>query len=256
MAKGKEFIKFCYNSSKIEEIDFIKKLKNVENKGIVQLSSFSDWGLNINPKSPKFGQIVPANFAFVPTITISIEMKDAQTLLEITESLDIEDFVNNLKEKFSSEKINIFILEQKEDQISIGINPENTSDIFSSPSEVLKSVIDLTGSDLESNYCKYFINNCLIIDGLEGFEGEKSKQEEARKELYEYIEEKISQKFIKKSVVECYQESFDFRPFFGEGLRKLPKYNPNNDHWDWDEIYINPGMDSEKFTSEGKEEGN
>lgn len=247
MAKEKSFVKFCFNSKSVGNFDFVQNLQKSESV-TKQVDSFSEWGLNINPKSAKFGHIFKANFAFVPTVTLTGELDQVQALLELGASLDIEDFLVNLKEKFIEENITFEILEQKENVIYIAINPKEIDE--KSPSEILKGVIELIGGEMESNYCKYFVNNCLIIDGLEAFGGEKSEQEIVRKELNELITEMVSEKKIKKTVCESYEESFDFRPFFGDGLKKLPKYDGDTERWDWDEIYINPGMDSEKFVPE------
>lgn len=252
MASQRSFVKFCYNSQAVQTSSLIKSLE--ESDGVKrQVDSFSEYALVIDPKNENFGQVIKSNFAFVPTVTLAGELEIIQGVMGMEQSLDVEDFVTNLKDKISDlnnseengQKVKIEILEKTQNSVYIVVNPEAIGD--TTPSDLIKEVIELTSGDLESNYSKYFVNNCLIVDALKAFGGEKVKQEEARRSLYEFIDKQVAEKKIKKSEGQKYEESFDFRPFFGEGVSKLPKLEKDTGRWDWDEIYINPGMDSETF---------
>ena len=146
-------------------------------------------------------------------------------------------------------------MEEETDQYAILVNQELSEDVRSAPSAVetlFKSVIDTFASSLQSNYCKYFVNNSIIIDGGKAFANTTSSNELSSR-LNKYIASSIEESQVEKSKCELYTESFNFRPFFGEGINKLPKCDRGGElsgglaTWNWDDLYINPGMESEVF---------
>ena len=131
--------------------------------------------------------------------------------------------------------------------------PSGIKEEDKSPLSLIRGVLGFVGKEIESNYCKYFVNNCLILDKGAAFKGDKELEAKCRAELNSFVDKEIGVKKVEKTEVDLYTESFDFRPFFGEGLIKLPKYEKEANHWDWDDLYINPGMKSEVFRPKEEE---
>ena len=243
----------CTNSTQVleSELGQILQTQNQEleeQKIQRQVESFSEWALNINPKSQDFGKSSKVDFAFVPFISYSATFATLNEVLGL-EASNPDVIIPKLTDKYENLGLEFAILEEKDLKLYILINSQAPGEEGDrDPIECIKSVLELTGNFLESNYCKYFVNNCLIIDGGEAFGGDNSKQNEARSLLNKFISDKIAEEKIKKSGWEHYEDSFDFRPFFGDGVLKLPEKKEGTlDQWDWDHIYINPGLDSEKF---------
>jgi len=208
------------------------------------VESFNDWSLDINPCSETFGAIIKRAFGFIPLTSLATRFDALKTALSLkTESVD--GLIEELSKKQESYKFEL--LEESENSIYILINIPYMGE--KSVKDLIINLLRSVGGQIESNYCKYFVNNCFIVDKLEAFGGDKVSEETTRNELRDYINANIELKPKEKTEIEKYSDSFAFRPFFGEALQKLPKYTKENDHWDWDELYINPGLDSEKFVT-------
>lgn len=112
---------------------------------------------------------------------------------------------------------------------------------------LLISIVKSFASELQANYAKYFVNNCLIVNGSEPFEGYSKSSKEVRKLVNDYIVENVQVKGVEKTRCDQYLDSFQFRPFFGPGLLKLPVCDRSGELsgdvavWNWDSLYINPG---------------
>lgn len=110
-----------------------------------------------------------------------------------------------------------------------------------SPQEIVKSVLDVVKNVVSANYAKYFVNNLLIVDGGKNIpSGEESQK--FRKEAYEFIDKEIHKESVEKTKMQQYLENFEMRPFYGEGLEKLPKYVKETESYNWDDLYINTDL--------------
>ena len=218
-----------------------------EIESVVSVESKSDWGLEINPKKENFGCLQKRDFSFVPVKSFQFNFEDFKKSSSGSSIAAPDAFFSFLQDTYTD--LSFELISENESSISIVANQTRAAEEEKDAEALLKEVIEFLGPELEFNYCKYFVNNCLIIDGGESFEGDKAKENEFREKLNQFISEKIEPKPEEKTDFENYAESFEFRPFFGDGLEKLPVYDKGSDHWNWDELYINPGMDSEVFKS-------
>lgn len=132
------------------------------------------------------------------------------------------------------------------------LDQRNQSDCIE---KLLINIVKSFAKEVQANYAKYFINNCLIVNGSEPFTAYSKPSKEVRKIVNEFINENVEVKSVEKTKCELYTDSFDFRPFFGPGLAKLPTCDRSGGlsgdvaKWNWDELYINPGFDGERFES-------
>ena len=228
---------FCTCNNEIVEGNFFQKLQQQNFKKT--FNSFSDWGLEINPKATEtYGQVVKRDFAFIPLLSYEVPFSKAKEILGKEGS--IEAFI----EKVTSEKLDdliITLIQEKDDKVFLLINKQQDPSELP-PQSLLENVIKLFGDFFEAGYLRYFVNNCLITDQGEAFENDKNKEREVRANLYSFIRDHVVKLQPPLKEWEAYEESFPLRPFFGEGLLKLPKYEANNKKFNWDDLYINPGM--------------
>ena len=244
-------IKLCTNNKNVlNQSDLFTKI-SANNTAVFQ--SFSEWGLTIDPKNTNFGFVEKKDFAFVPLMLYSTTIKELNTLLSL-EINNPDHIVSSLTQKYQDLKITL--LEENNEFYYILVNEEICLEAKSNTNAVYNLVVDVIDSfakNLQSNYCKYFVSNCFIIDGGAAFSDDKNLSDQTRALLIKHITEHVQETQNEKNTVDLYTESFNFRPFFGEGLNKLPRCDRSGElsgnvaNWDWDSLYINPGMESEVF---------
>ncbi len=107
------------------------------------------------------------------------------------------------------------------------------------PSRIICSALSSIGQLVSCNYAKYFSNNCIIVNAsVAGFESEEAKKK-CREDCYRFIEEHIKVSEPEKSSFEQYLANFNLRPFYGPSLLKLPKWKPEVERFDWEDLYVN-----------------
>lgn len=237
---------FCTSNPEIIQQSFFKKLQQ---KNFTQtFNSFTNWGLEINPNTEsKFGQVVRRNFSFIPLFCYEVPFSKAKELLGKEGS--IETLIQNLTEE-KLEGLEISLLEEKNNRVFLLLNKSRTNPP-ASPADLLKEMIDLFGQQFEAGFLRYFVNNCLITDQGEAFGGEKEKETKTREELYNYIKENVVKEEPPLKESKAYIDSFPLRPFFGDGLLKIPTYNKEGMKFEWGEMFMNPGI---KIKKEGDDE--
>lgn len=106
------------------------------------------------------------------------------------------------------------------------------------PAAVICKTLSAVGQLVSCNYAKYFVNNCIIVNASSTFESEDAKKK-CRETCYSFIEDNIKVPELEKSAFDQYLENFELRPFYGPALLKLPKWQPEVERYDWDDLYIN-----------------
>lgn len=249
-------ITLASNNKEVLSSELFTKLANSQ----LQFRSLNDCGLCLDPSSEEYAFTKKESFSFVPVMAKNTNLPE----LNATFGLEIENpdqALSKLSEKFPD--LNFGVLNEETAEFTIGVNkvvPEGERNTEKAIVATLKSIFANFGEDLKPEYFRYFLNNCFNSNGAKMTENGKNGQiDDIHTEISSYFQEKTQNSSQSdKTNIEKYTESFNFRPFFGEGLKKLPKCDRSGKlsgdvaTWNWDEMYINPGMDSEVFIKEEK----
>jgi hypothetical protein len=240
----------CVNYELLKDSDLIKKCSEHSKPAFV---SQSEWGVCIDPKSDHFSLAEKKDFGFVPLMSFSLSLEQVNIALGISVA-NPDQLLSQLQGKFP--ELKFALLEEEMDCYRILVNseiPQEQRNSQDSIEALLISIIKSFSSEVQTNYAKYFVSNCLIVNGAPPFEGYSKSTQQVRTIVNDYISNNVEVKSVEKTKAQQYDDSFDFRPFFGPGLLKLPvcdragQLSGDVAKWNWDDLYINSGFDGERF---------
>lgn len=209
---------------------------NVDNCKLLSLSNLS---VNLY-----LGNIYRKGLSFLPCLSYRLNV---DTLVE--HGIGTKDDKGVLLEgeweqKDTGKMLKVFemaIGEEKVFFIDSGSQATTSTESSHDPAEIAKKilvrVLEAVKDKITCTYSKYFVNNSLIVE--EGAFVDKDMIPKLRAELYTYINAEIKKEVEMKTQIQEYLDNFEFRPFYGAAIMKLPKYKSELDRFDWDDLYIN-----------------
>jgi hypothetical protein len=140
-------------------------------------------------------------------------------------------------------------VEQQEVQLGLDKVSLLTTKEFASllPLEKLESVVMLLHEHACPHYMRYFVNNCLTVDG--GKNVTKEEANKIRQTLSELIKQNYSSTEVKETSSSVYVDNFGLRPFTGSRLKALPTAKPEEEGggYSWDHLYTDAELSAEQL---------
>lgn len=192
--------------------------------------------------------------SFVPLRFVKLTLEELNTW--INQSLSIENepfsdpknskqFFDDLEKKFVEKELGftLSLIKESPDNIYLFVNFQaNAQKDFK---EIIKTIINDICGDFGYDYTRFFINN-TFSNNWELLKPDEGLTKVLKEQLHVFAKDRMSAIAPEKSKADQYEERFGFRPFYGEGIKKLPKVDLAHMRLDWDAIYINPNLSNEE----------
>lgn len=116
-----------------------------------------------------------------------------------------------------------------------------------SPLQKLEEVVLLLKDYAVAYYVRYFVNNCLTVDGGKNISAEELPK--VKETLNQLIDQNYTLAAETQDKVSVYMDNFGFRPFTGVRLLELPvpKGEEQGGGYDWDHLYKDPELSAEQL---------
>jgi hypothetical protein len=115
------------------------------------------------------------------------------------------------------------------------------------PLQKLESVVMLLHEHASPHYMRYFVNNCLTVDGGKNVTKEETVQ--IRQTLSQLISQNYLTVEVKKDSATAYVDNFALRPFTGVRLKELPTPKPEEQGggYSWDNLYTDTELSAQQL---------